>query len=81
LDSYREAFEAEKQSVIRWQHADFQQFPYTAFLSSFMQSLQQRGRNTEMSLLPALAWCKVHRKEKFTDIELVSELISEYTDL
>ena len=81
LDSYRAAFEAEKHSIIRWQQADFQQFPYTAFLTSFTESLQQNGRNTVMPLLPALAWCKAHRKGNLTDMELVSELISEYTDL
>jgi len=81
LDSYRAAFEAEKHSIIRWQHTDFKQFPYTAFLASFTESLQQNSRNAVMPLLPALAWCKAHRKGNLTDMELVSEFISEYTDL
>ncbi|MGI5088780.1 motility associated factor glycosyltransferase family protein [Treponema vincentii] len=81
LDSYRAAFEAEKHSIIRWQRADFQQFPYTAFLASFTENLKQNSLNTVMPLLPALAWCKAHRKGNLTDMELVSELISEYTDL
>ena len=81
LDSYRVAFEAEKHSVIRWQTADFQQFPYTTFLASFTKSLTQNNRNTVPPLLPALAWCKAHRKRNLTDMELVSEFISEYTDL
>ena len=81
LDSYRAAFEAEKHSVIHWQTADFQQFPYTAFLASFTESLKQNDRNTVIPLLPALAWSKAHRKRNLTDMELVSELISEYTDL
>ena len=81
LDSYRAAFEAEKHSVIRWQHTDFKQFPYTTFRTSFIKNVQQNDRNTIMPLLPALAWCKTHRKENFTDMELVSELISEYTDI
>ena len=81
LDSYRAAFEAEKHSIIRWQQADFQQFPYTAFLASFTESLKQNSRNAVMPLLPALAWCKAHRKGNLTDMELVSEFISEYTDL
>ena len=34
-----------------------------------------------MTLLPALAWCKAHRKGNLTDMELVLEFISEYTDL
>ena len=79
LDSYRAAFEAEKHSIIRWQQADFQQFPYTAFLKSFTQSVYQNDRNAILSLLPVFAWCKAHSKENFTDMELVSELISEYT--
>ena len=81
LDSYRVAFEAEKQSVIRWQTADFRRFPYTAFLASFTENLKQNSRDTVMSLLPALAWCKAHRKRNLTDMELVSEFISEYTSL
>ena len=81
LDSYRAAFEAEKHSIIRWKTADFQQFPYTAFLTSFTESLKQNSRNTVMPLLPAFAWCKAHRKGNFSDMELVSELISEYTNL
>lgn len=81
LDSYRAAFEAEKHSIIRWQQADFQQFPYTEFLISFTESLKQNSRNAVMPLLPALAWCKAHRKGNLTDMELVSEFISEYTDL
>ena len=81
LDSYRAAFEAEKHSIIRWKTADFQQFPYTAFLASFTESLKQNSRNAVMPLLPALAWCKAHRKGNLTDMELVLEFISEYTDL
>ena len=81
LDSYRAAFEAEKHSIIRWQQADFQQFPYTAFLKSFTQSVYQNDRNAILSLLPVFAWCKAHSKGNFSDMELVSELISEYTDL
>ncbi|EPF28381.1 DUF115 domain-containing protein [Treponema medium] len=80
LDSYRAAFEAEKHSIIRWKQADFQKFPYTEFLISFTESLKQNDRNTVISLLPALAWCKAHRKGNLTDMELVSEFISEYTD-
>ena len=79
LDSYRAAFEAEKHSVIRWETADFQQFPYAVFLTAFTEKVKQNDRNTAMSLLPALAWCKAHRKENLTDMELVSEFISEYT--
>ena len=79
LDSYRAAFEAEKYCNIRWQHTDFKQFPYTAFLETFIRRLKQNERNTVTSLFPALAWCKTHRKENFTDMELVSELISRYT--
>ena len=81
LDSYRTAFEAEKHSAIRWKTADFQQFPYTAFLTSFHQQLKHNEQNTRTALLPALAWCKAHRKGNLTDMELVSEFISEYTDL
>lgn len=81
LDSYKDAFEAEKQSTLHWQDRDFRQFPYTAFIASFTQRLKQGCPSTFTSLLPALAWCKVHRKENFADIELVSELISEYTAL
>ena len=80
MDSYRAAFEAEKHSVIRWRTADFQQFPYTAFLTFFTESLKQSDRNSVTSLLPALAWCKAHRKANLSDMELVSEFISEYTD-
>lgn len=80
LDSYRAAFEAEKHSITRWQTADFQKFPYTEFLISFTESLKQNDRNTVIPLLPALAWCKAHRKGNLTDMELVSEFISEYTD-
>ncbi|WP_252722256.1 hypothetical protein [Treponema medium] len=80
LDSYRAAFEVEKHSITRWQQADFQKFPYTEFLISFTESLKQNDRNTVIPLLPALAWCKAHRKGNLTDMELVSEFISEYTD-
>ena len=79
LDSYQAAFEAEKHNTIRWQSADFRQFPYTAFLKSFTQSVYQNDRNAILCLLPVFAWCKAHSKENFTDMELVSELISEYT--
>ena len=81
LDSYRTAFEAEKHTAIRWQHTDFRQFPYAAFFTSFIESLKQNNRSAVMPLLPALAWCKAHRKGNLTDMELVSEFISEYTDL
>ena len=80
LDSYRTAFKAEKHCTIRWQRSDFKQFPYAAFLASFTQDLKHNERNSVTSLLPALAWCQTHRKEDFTDMELVSEFISEYTD-
>ena len=80
LDSYRAAFEAEKHCCISWQCTDFQQFPYTTFLASFTESLKQNNRNAVTSILPALAWCKTHKKENLTDMELVSELISGYTD-
>ena len=81
LDSYRAAFEAEKRHINSWKQSDFQQFPYTAFLASFTKSLRQNDRNAVMTLLPALAWCKAHRKGNLTDMELVLEFISEYTDL
>ena len=81
LDSYRTAFEAEKHTAIRWQHTDFRQFAYAAFFTSFTESLKQNNRSAVMPLLPALAWCKAHRKGNLTDMELVSEFISEYTDL
>jgi len=81
LDSYRAAFEAEKRHISSWKQSDFQQFPYTAFLASFTKSLRQNDRNAVMTLLPALAWCKAHRKGNLTDMELVLEFISEYTDL
>ena len=80
LDSYRTAFEAEKRSAIHWEVADFQQFPYATFLTSFQQRLQQNEPHLHTALLPALAWCKAHRKGNLTDMELVLEFISEYTD-
>lgn len=80
LDSYRTAFEAEKRSASRWQPADFKQFPYRDFVTYFLESIKNRNKQSITSLLPSFAWCTVHGKENFTDIELVSELISEYTN-
>ena len=80
LDSYCAAFEEEKHTALTWRHTDFKQFPYNEFIASFSQSIKKNGRNAVTSLLPTLAWCTVHRRVNFTDMELVSELISEYTD-
>lgn len=79
LDSYRAAFEIEKKCYIRWRTGDFKQFPYKLFLEYFIRNLKQGNQMITTSLLPARAWYATHRKENFTDEELVSELVSEYT--
>ena len=81
LDSYRAAFEAEKHSATHWRTTHFRQFPYRAFCETLIRRLNQGEQNTVPYLLPAFAWCKTHRTGNFTDMELVSELISRYTDI
>jgi len=81
LDSYRTAFEAEKNTAVRWQKNDFRTFPYKAFLTFFYRNIKDKDTGPHLSLLPSLAWCTAHRKVNFTAMELVSELISEYTGL
>lgn len=81
LDSYKAAFEAEKHSNIRWQSADFKQFPYKTFLTAFCRGIKKKETSMMTALLPFRAWETAHRNRNFTDMELVSELISGYTDL
>ena len=81
LDSYRAAFEAEQAHSIHWKPSDFKQFPYEQFIEFLLQSIKKNDKRMMMSVLPALAWGKVHRKGNFPSMELVSELISGYTNL
>lgn len=79
LDSYKRAFETEKKVGSRWGPCDFKPFPYNAFLEHFTRKLRQGDQDAATSLLPTRAWCKTHQQGHFTDKELVSELLSEYT--
>lgn len=81
LDSYRTAFEAEQSCSVRWNPSDFKQFPYEQFIKFLCGSIKKSDTRMMMSVLPVLAWCKVHRKGNFHGMELVSELISGYTSL
>lgn len=81
LDSYREAFEMEKTRYIRWLPNEFKTFPYNDFFRQLILTVQDTVGKPPLGLLPFLAWCRLHGKEKFTLTELVSELISEYTSL
>lgn len=81
LDSYRTAFEAEKKVFSSWKAADFQQFPYKRFMDSLQQQMIRREQGIPVSFFPLLAWSSVHRNTNFDSMELVSELIFEYTKL
>ena len=81
LDSYHAAFKAEQTRSIRWKSSDFKQFPYERFIEFLHRNLKNNDKQMLMSVLPALAWCKAHPNGNFPGMELVSELISGYTNL
>ena len=79
LDSYRAAFEAEKKLFSLWKPAVFQQFPYKRFIKALQQGITTQDRAVLVGFFPFLAWYTVHRNTNFDGMELVSEVISEYT--
>lgn len=81
LDSYRESFEAEKKQYVPWRYEDFKTFPYNDFCKHLSSNIHDTAAPLPYSMLPFLAWCTLHGEEKFTAAQLVSELISEYTNL
>ena len=81
LDSYRCAFESEKNTAVRWRAEDFKRFPYRSFCNSLIRRASAGEHAVMMGMLPLFAWCSRHETENFPTIELAVQAISEYTGL